>query len=505
MRLSISILLEELSVLPIFVHKLVKFDIEQISFLNTHERNHSTLYIVEQASLTADLGYKCPKNLIYLGEDMPETLLAYTDTLIQITGKIQLNELFQIIMDIFISYENWHQSLLLAIIKHKSIGEFLEIASQKISNPIALLDNSLSLIARAGQFLKSSEGTMWENIEKNGYVDTDFFTIEEQREYAMSYKTDEPIIGNLSADKEHTYVSIRIFIDSKLYGSLGSVGINSEFTDGQISVLQHIKECLKLYIKSNDTVMLMLGNQDAFIHNMLKGISVKESLVLYHINKFKWNINDHFYLINFMCPVSLENPVQTFSYINKINKLFPLSYITKYDNSIIMIFRREDYTIKDKTVSEPFIKLLINNEMKCGISSCFDNFMNLKYYYIQSIIALESSIEDCTIIQYYEECHIEQIIKLLKNTLDLKSICHPAVLSMWEKQEESSHELIQCLYSYLINGRNLASASRDLYLHRNTLIYRLNKISKIWKIDYNILSPNELLYLIFSCKLVEYL
>ena len=56
----------------------------------------------------------------------------------------------------------------------------------------------------------------------------------------------------------------------------------------------------------------------------------------------------------------------------------------------------------------------------------------------------------------------------------------------------------------------LTSALADFYfakhnIHRNTLIYRLGKISKLLELDLKVLTEEQLFYLTFSCKLVAYI
>ncbi|WP_162624455.1 helix-turn-helix domain-containing protein [Acetobacterium sp. KB-1] len=52
---------------------------------------------------------------------------------------------------------------------------------------------------------------------------------------------------------------------------------------------------------------------------------------------------------------------------------------------------------------------------------------------------------------------------------------------------------------------NLATTAKALYLHRNTLIYRLDRMATMLNVELKDLNTNELFYLLFSCMLVEYL
>jgi Regulator of polyketide synthase expression len=511
MKLSLNILLDELANFSPYVHKSSSNNLhfEQIYYLNAQmsDFDPSILYICTSEMLSMVLGHNYPNNLLVLGNDMPAIDIDNSNTLIQISGPISLDELFQYIANIFLSYEHWKHSLLLTIIQHKSISEFLRISADKLANPIAFFDNSLALIAKAGTFTGSCQGTIWESVEHSGYAPTDFYTLKEQHDIAkLSLDTSRPNVYHTLNDKEHTYVSTQIQVKNKAYGALGLVDINSPFTDGQLDIIQHITETLKLYIQNNESTMLALENETSILTNILDGIPVSEEALTHHFKRLQWSKHDYFYILKFTSSIPFDIPIRCLPYIKRIRNIFPLSFIINYNNSIIMILRRADYSLKEKTINEKLQEILYVNEMKCGISSCFTDFLQLKYYYVQSCFAADSCDRNPEAnLLYYEDCNKSHILYQLQKENKLQCFCHPQIYSLWNNQDESSRELIRCLYHYLINGRNLALTSTSLYLHRNTLIYRINKISRILELDLKNLSSNELFYLLFSCAIVEYL
>jgi hypothetical protein len=70
------------------------------------------------------------------------------DTLIHIPG-ISADALLQRGHAVFASYEDWHRTLLMAIIQHEPIDVFLETAAEKLTNPLALFDNTLAVLSTA--------------------------------------------------------------------------------------------------------------------------------------------------------------------------------------------------------------------------------------------------------------------------------------------------------------------------------------------------------------------
>ena len=68
-----------------------------------------------------------------------------------------------------------------------------------------------------------------------------------------------------------------------------------------------------------------------------------------------------------------------------------------------------------------------------------------------------------------------------------------------KQDEENETELAETLYAYLICERNISAAADYLYIHRNTMTYRLKKIESLVNIDYD--DPKERQYLIISYEM----
>ncbi|MFZ7120335.1 MAG: PucR family transcriptional regulator [Eubacteriaceae bacterium] len=512
MELTVGILVEELFSYNPIVYKSIsnkaKFSRIQSFDPEDTKYNPSTLYLVDDTSFDVDFSHNYPNHILFIGCEISQSFAKNADTVLLISKELSLEKLFQILMDLWISYENWSQDMLLAIIENKSIDEFIEIAIQKLKNPVAIFDNSMTLITSAGEFQKPSKGTIWDIVGNSEYTITNFFTLQEQLEYstkAVSNKG-EPYVYHPSTDKDHTYVTSHIWINNKLYANLGSVDINAPFSNAQLDLIRHVTKCLKLFFSSNDTYMSIIEDNTNFLKNLLEDNISDEKIISYHLKKLSWDIYDHFYVVNFHCPLPFNTPIESISYKKYIHHCFQKSLIMVYKDSIILIVRHKDYPIQHQLEKQKLEQLLNEKNMKCGISACFNNFMLLKQYYIQSYFALEFCKQQTDISsQHYQDCHENHIMHLLKSTTDLRCLCHPLILSIWNSHDQNNHQLINCLYHYLLNGRSLSLTSKALHIHRNTLIYRINKISQILEVDLKNISSKELFYFLFSCMLVQHL
>ncbi|MEA4807261.1 PucR family transcriptional regulator [Acetobacterium wieringae] len=509
MELSLSIIIDELATFePLLIKALsTKIEFRQIHFLSTDlcESDNRALYIGEAADLY-QTGTKLPANLIVIGTACPTIKLEGFDTLVQISGGVDREAVMQKLFDIFASYQQWDQRLLTAIIDHAAIDDFLNIAAEKLQNPLALFDNGLTVIATAGEFINSPVGTIWEKINLLGYPLADFFTLQEQTELSLKTmkRVDEPYLYHPAFDQQHTYASTHLWIDGKLCGNIGLVDINAPFTEGQLRVLWHITRRLTQYFKINDVYLRLAENQTGLIKHLLEDPVIQDQNVAYHLGRYGWEMTDDFYLLTFVTTLENLSIIEANAYIKRIYNHYPGAMVTLYQNQLIAIIRKAEYSIETMAEQQRLQTLLDKYELNCGVSICFHDFLQLKLYFIQSRFAVDNAIQNNTVAFCFYAPHvIEHLLDCLESSVDLRVFCHPEILAIQKTEDDQERELLRNLHIYLLHGRNLSAAAKALNLHRNTLIYRIDKITRRLKLDFNALSENELFSLIFSCMVAE--
>lgn len=132
--------------------------------------------------------------------------------------------------------------------------------------------------------------------------------------------------------------------------------------------------------------------------------------------------------------------------------------------------------ISDTLSSEFYTKVSI------GISTIVDNLKDLARAYKESQIALEVGkvFETEKNIISYENLGIGRLIYQLPTTLCEMFLQEVFKRGSLESLDRETLMTIQCFFE---NNLNVSETSRKLFVHRNTLVYRLEKIRKITGLD----------------------
>jgi sugar diacid utilization regulator len=132
-----------------------------------------------------------------------------------------------------------------------------------------------------------------------------------------------------------------------------------------------------------------------------------------------------------------------------------------------------------------FEKFIAEHGMRCGVSRRFDGLENLPAYYESAVDALkigETVLPDRTICRY-DELVMYKVAELCKATGDVKLFAHPGVAKLAEYDARHATQFVRSLRGWIENLGNVTAAAKELSMHRNSLVYQLDRIEEIMGAD----------------------
>ncbi len=148
--------------------------------------------------------------------------------------------------------------------------------------------------------------------------------------------------------------------------------------------------------------------------------------------------------------------------------------------------------VKPGTENKEFEKIATNiadtlsaefyTQVAIGISTVVENIKDLARAYKEAQVALEVGkvFENEKNIISYENLGIGRLIYQLPTTL-----CEMFLQEVFKRGslESLDRETLQTIQAFFENNLNVSETSRKLFVHRNTLVYRLDKIRKMTGLD----------------------
>jgi len=190
----------------------------------------------------------------------------------------------------------------------------------------------------------------------------------------------------------------------------------------------------------------------------------------------------------YIIKVASEHVEGVYDILYSMYPVMELDFIVSLDEETIVLVKEftNNASIKEIDSEAHLIKNTINSEAMCnakiGIGSLVDTVREIAISYKEAKIAIEVSkvFDTEKDIINYEHLGIGRIIYQLPTTLCKKFLDEVFKKGSLEQLDEDTINTIQKFFE---NSLNISETARKLFVHRNTLVYRLDKIQKNTGLD----------------------
>lgn len=185
--------------------------------------------------------------------------------------------------------------------------------------------------------------------------------------------------------------------------------------------------------------------------------------------------------------------------LDEIKAIIPGSAGLIYMNRIVMFV--DDKNIDNTALESCFEKWQVSG----GFSQTFEDLPSARKYYHQADsarkLARELSLPGR--LHFYETMNYYFLLQDVRDPSKLKSLIHPGIFALYESDRENHTELLKTFESYVECIGNINLVSEKMFVHRNTIKYRISKIEEILQEDLK--DPDRYQLFLFSFKIIDYL
>ncbi|MST51744.1 PucR family transcriptional regulator [Hornefia butyriciproducens] len=463
------------------------------------------LYIAEDENLLEE-AEEIPGNLIFCSEKTKNELgrALYANMLV-LRKNISVDRIFPAVARICEEYSAWDSDLCTEVMEERSLDDFMAIAIQKLKNPIGIYDAAQALIYHSSITPEEARGTIWEESLAQEYPTVSFFSRSEIEWVNRKFMSgDKPVLMNPRRDPEHCYLMGAIRADGRQIGSIGMVDLREPITQGQLELCHRIGQLLNYIFKFRTHAYS--NEEDVFYAlQLIAGKSNDTRTVEQHLARLGWTTKDDYYMAAFRFSDGFTISREGHSYHRRIQKKYPKALIFYYNDYIITVMRKKDCDLLEPGERGELENFCLGSRMYCGVSNCFHDFMDLGTYFVQCSNALhyaELDADEKRCVAFTEK-YMEFLLDELKKTGELRSLCDPGILALSQSDRNNREELLESIRMYLVNGRSVASTAREMFIHRNTLTYRLQTAENFLGVHLDDLNENEIVQMLLSCIIVR--
>ena len=156
-----------------------------------------------------------------------------------------------------------------------------------------------------------------------------------------------------------------------------------------------------------------------------------------------------------------------------------------------------------QSLMDELLPILVCYHLFAGISNPIKDIMQLTHYYQQAESALKlNALTDENHFYFYNSIAIFDLFDKLAPETDLMEFCEGSLLDLLSYDKEHESNLLKTLQVYLESGLQYEVTAKRLFVHKNTVRYRITKCQQLLNTDFADGQKN--FQYVFSLKILEY-
>jgi PucR family transcriptional regulator, proline-responsive transcriptional activator len=377
-------------------------------------------------------------------------------------------------------------SILSALTKGNGLKELVEISTKLLGNPIIVTNSSYKIMAMSDFDIDDHH---WRYAKTYGYCNQE--SINKYKSEGIAKKvieSENPILLTDAIAKNIHIILKKLVIENKIIGYIGVHIVNNEFVQSNFDAINLLADIISIEMK-NEIYGEGFTNKayESIIIDLLNNEIPIESILENRLKAANWHLKESFSLIKIPLSKS-DHSIWFFDYFcSELTKRTTLCKFVKYHDSLVVII---NYDTQDEYKQEiDNIKYILkSNKIEGGVSSVFTKLelRYLKFFYNQASKAREIGKLTNTSSEYiffYEDIALFHFFSKIQNKNELRMFCHPAYKKLLEYDKINGTEYCKTLYEYILCANNVSASAKKLFIHRNTMSYRINKITEITGLD----------------------
>lgn len=390
--------------------------------------------------------------------------------------------------------------LIKAVIYRSSPQKLVNICSEILGNTVVFADKNTQLIARS--HYQDGKGTLWEEHGVYGRFSEE--TMNSERYKIMQeilHEAAEPVLlPKLTSD--YTTITGKVVTDNALLGYFSVLDTSRPLKEEDKQLVAAICDILAGYMRNN----IQYTNppeirRENYIKMLLDGDYAYAGLAEGQSRSLDLNVDKAYWVMSIDIAQADKNQISTL--LSASAKDIPWGKSAIYKNYIVIISSRDFSTLTTQETTR-LNNFLLKHRVWAGISCQADTAIQLRESFDQAVTAINLGrlLYDQKRIFRYDDYIIPHLWSTLSGHIDLKKYCHPALPELMAYDDKNATQLTKTLYEYLINASNQTLTANKLSIHRASLVYRIEKLQELCKLDLSNARLRNYLYSSFQMLLV---
>ena len=396
------------------------------------------------------------------------------------------------------------RKLLDTLYANTGLQSLVDVASEVFENPLFINDTDFKILALTTTAVFKNQTL--EEEKTLGYVHlANVQAMKRDGLVSEKFHRGDDIITSQRTDIDECWLFKSVKLQGIAVAQIAIVNNCRPFRELDYELLNRFSQIVAIEMEKNDFYKDNRGIMYSyFLSDLLSGKMKNNRTIVQRLNILGWKTYEWFKIT-----VITDNHDEIYQkkqehIVQHLRQIMSDCRWTIYNKKIVVFMSRPEqkvFTLKEREHFNTFLK---SNSLVMGISHSFTNLQEAGLYYKQAFRAVSVGVyvRPSEAMFEYSEMMPYYVAETVLKRNNASEFCPEAISIIQKYDDEKGTNMVETLETYLHYVGNPVAAAESLNIHRNTLIYRINKIKELTDLDLE--NGNERFLIQLYFKLIEY-
>ena len=369
-----------------------------------------------------------------------------------------------------------------AVWEEDGLYRITELLSQAVGNPVYIVDSSFKVLAITRDADMEEMSVNWMNAAKRGYLSYDLIANLIRSNELHDIESSRRAIVVHSGYFYTPFANYNLRLAGKVQGHLFVVQMYRSITPGDLELVDVAAAFVLRALQINPSFQAHRGPlYEHFVVDWIEGGLADQSHVRRQLDALSFDLTACSVVAILRLSVAGDFRRE---HLARLLEDRQGCRSVSHDGNVVALFQLKHRSEKDDVVRK--VERICKSQGCCAcVSDVQDSIFDTPRAYRQAREAFricDAMNIDKTVVCYGDVAAYQPYLNFA-SAEDLDAFCHPAVITLRDYDESHAVKLLPTLSAYLKNDRDVQVTAAELYVHRNTLSYRLKRIAEIAPVD----------------------
>lgn len=436
---------------------------------------------------------------ITVGELLPNFSVKNIE-LLTVPRDVSVTQLFNSLQQIFDYYDEWENELNKIIEEDKGYAALIECTTKFIDTPLSLVDEDFTVIAISGQ---EAEGYR-DSINTNKVSTTIMNELISEPQFSEGLHKDAVFEFNVGGG---LFLSYNFKNNSRYLGRVSLYFKDKKSKAAYIYLLYFLAQKIDIMLKRYGSFLVKHESTSSLreiLIGYLNNNPLESQYVMFRLNENGWSLSDSYILLRLQPEFRHEWQLHASYLIPLVERLWPGASAVEHDDYVVVLLNLDIYRAKNtKDFMQELAYFLRDGLMLAGLCRPFSGLDKISSYYKQTGLSILLGRDIAPMNWYYcfDDYALLCLLSYGTHGFTPEQICSKVVLELTEYDKENNTELYKTLQTFYNKKFSYTHAAEALYIHRTTLIKRVERIIELTNVNLDDADGN--LYIQLSFKFLD--